>query len=112
MAQDFYDTEEASETAVAVAPGEEEVVEETAEETVAEDEPLDESESPVEVVSKSFFMGKPVKPGYRCEVEVTKVDEDSVLIKKISDSEKSEDGENMMGDEMMGEETETEDFYA
>ena len=72
----------------------------------------DESESPVEVVSKSFFNG-PVKPGHRCTVEVTKVDDDSVLIKYIGSKDK---GEAEMTDdeddgEMMGKMPKGDSYY-
>ena len=119
MPQDYYGTEDAGSASTATAtPPESPAAADTSEDVTSS-----ESESPVEVVSKSFFLGKNVKPGDRCTVEVTKVDEDSVLIKKIASNESAdeegagdetsgpeEEGEGMMGPGMMGKPK--SDYYA
>lgn len=67
-----------------------------------------ETDSATSLLPTSFFGGKAVEPGYRCEVEVVRVHDDQVEVKTCSESSgeseptltKSESAP--MPDDMMG----------
>lgn len=39
------------------------------------------------LLDKTFFGDKELKPGVRCEVEITRVMDDQVMVKKVPESE-------------------------
>jgi len=57
----------------------------------------------VEVVSKDFFMGKVPAVGDRFTAEVTQVNEDSCLVKKVDDTAEEGAGDETSGPEEEGE---------
>lgn len=49
--------------------------------------------APESLLPKSFFGDKELEPGKRCEVEIVRVEEDQVLVKKVPESEYSSNEE-------------------
>lgn len=48
------------------------------------------SESPTSLLPLSFFEGKQVEPGSRCEVEVVRVHDDQAEVRYVTHNESSE----------------------
>lgn len=96
MPSDYYgNTDSGSDTATMPEP--------------SEDQSTEESTLPEEVVSKGFLMGMTPKVGDKFQVEITQVNEDSCLIKKVegdeegaSDETSGPEEEGEMGSGMMG----------
>lgn len=91
MAEDLYDDGAGMEEPGAVAP-----------EAAPEPEKDSEGGAATSLLPKDFFGGKELKPGVRCEVEVARVTDGQVLVKKVPESEykASPEPESMM-DAMM-----------
>lgn len=59
---------------------------ETKEEPAPETKPKDDGAA-TELLSKSFFGDKELKPGTRCEIEIVKVTDSQVIAKKVAESD-------------------------
>lgn len=65
------------------------------------------------LLPKDFFGDKELKPGTRCEIEVTRVLEDQIEAKKVPQSEyRKGEGKHKMPDGSMMEDSEMEEMMA
>ena len=82
MAEDLYDDGGGSDSATIESPAE---------------KPSEKKEGAATgLLSKDFFGGKELKPGTRCEIEVDRILDDQVMVRKVPESDYSKPEESMM----------------
>jgi hypothetical protein len=73
---------------------------ETTETDNPETKPKDDGAA-TELLSKSFFGDKSLKPGTRCEIEIVRVTDSQVIARKVPDSEYHDDDAPAANDDLM-----------